>query len=50
MNGYPELAIRELVGNMLIHQDLTIRGGGPLVEVFDDRVEFSNPGASLIQG
>lgn len=33
MNGYPELAIRELVGNMLIHQDLTIRGGGPLVEV-----------------
>lgn len=49
MNGYPELAIRELVGNMLIHQDLTIRGGGPLVEVFDDRVEFSNPGASLIQ-
>lgn len=33
MNGYPELAIRELVGNMLIHQDLTLRGGGPLVEV-----------------
>lgn len=49
VNGYPELAIRELVGNMLIHQDLTVRGSGPLVEVFDDRVEFSNPGASLIE-
>lgn len=49
VNGYPELAIRELLGNMLIHQDLTIRGGGPLIEIFDDRVEFSNPGASLIE-
>lgn len=49
VRGYPELAVRELLGNMLIHQDLTIRGGGPLVEIFDDRVEFSNPGASLIE-
>ncbi|KFI51596.1 putative DNA binding domain-containing protein [Bifidobacterium amazonense] len=49
VQGYPELAIRELLGNMLIHQDLTVRGSGPLVEIFEDRVEFSNPGSSLIE-
>ena len=49
VNGYPELAIRELLGNMLIHQDLTVRGSDPLLEIFDNRVEFTNPGASLIE-
>ncbi|KFI48095.1 ATP-binding protein [Bifidobacterium biavatii] len=46
--AYPPIAVRELLGNMLIHQDLTIRGAGPLIEIFDNRVEFSNPGNSLI--
>jgi len=45
---YPELAIRELVANALIHQDFTIRGTGPLVEIFDDRIEITNPGKPLI--
>ncbi|MFF5624746.1 ATP-binding protein [Microbacterium sp. NPDC012755] len=45
---YPELALRELVANMLIHQDFSITGAGPMVEIFDDRVEFTNPGAPLI--
>lgn len=45
---YPELAVRELVANMLIHQDFTIPGAGPMVEIFDDRVEFTNPGVPLI--
>ena len=31
---YPEVAIRELVANALIHQDMTITGAGPLVEIF----------------
>ena len=39
----PGIAIREALGNMLIHQDL-LASGGPLVEIFSDRVEFSNPG------
>ena len=46
---YPQIAVRELLVNMLIHQDLTIRGSGPLIEIFDNRVEFSNPGNSLIR-
>ncbi|MBN8567221.1 MAG: putative DNA binding domain-containing protein [Flavobacteriales bacterium] len=44
---YPEIAIRELIANALIHQDFTIRGSGPMIEIFDDRIEISNPGRLL---
>ncbi|MBI5003804.1 putative DNA binding domain-containing protein [Candidatus Kaiserbacteria bacterium] len=46
---YPEIAIRELVANALIHQDLTERGTGPSFEIFSDRIEISNPGRPLIE-
>jgi ATP-dependent DNA helicase RecG len=46
---YPEIAIRELIANALIHQDMTITGAGPLVEIFSDRIEITNPGAPLIE-
>jgi ATP-dependent DNA helicase RecG len=45
---YPELAIRETLANALIHQDLTAGGEGPLVEIYNDRIEISNPGRSLV--
>jgi len=45
---YPELAIRELVANALIHQDLNVSGDGPIVEIFSDRIEITNPGRPLI--
>ena len=45
---FPSLAIRELVANALIHQDLTITGTGPLIELFQDRIEITNPGTPLI--
>jgi len=44
---YPEIALREIVANALIHQDFSITGAGPLVEIFDDRIEVSNPGGLL---
>ncbi len=44
---YPEIAIRELVANALVHQDFEISGAGPMVEIFRDRVEITNPGAPL---
>jgi len=45
---FPELAIRELVANALIHQDLHMSGAGPMVEIFDDRIEITNPGRPLV--
>lgn len=44
---YPEIALRELVANALIHQDFTVRGSGPMIEIFEDRIEISNPGRLL---
>lgn len=44
---YPEIALRELIANALIHQDFMIRGSGPMVEIFSDRIEISNPGKLL---
>lgn len=46
---YPSIAIRELVANALIHQDMTITGAGPMVEMFKDRLEITNPGKPLVQ-
>ena len=45
---YPAIAIRELVANALIHQDMTVTGAGPLVEMFHDRLEITNPGQPLV--
>jgi ATP-dependent DNA helicase RecG len=44
---YPTLALREIIANALIHQDFTISGAGPLIEIFNDRIEISNPGRLL---
>ncbi len=44
---YPEIALRELIANILIHQDFSVRGAGPMIEIFDDRIVFSNPGKLL---
>jgi predicted HTH transcriptional regulator len=45
---YPELAIRELIANALIHQDFSITGTGPTVEIYAGRIEIINPGLPLI--
>lgn len=46
---FPAIAVRELVANALIHQDMTITGAGPQIELFEDRLEISNPGAPLVK-
>ncbi len=46
---YPDLAVRELVANALIHQDFQITGTGPMVELFEDRLEITNPGTPLVK-
>jgi len=45
---YPELAVRELVANALIHQDFFAKGTGSMVEIFSDRLEITNPGIPLV--
>ncbi|MFO7534456.1 MAG: ATP-binding protein [Kiritimatiellia bacterium] len=46
---FPELAIRELVPNALIHQDFSMSGAGPMIEIFSDRMEITNPGMPLVR-
>lgn len=46
---FPEISIRELVANALIHQDFFQTGTGPMIEIFDHRLEITNPGIPLIE-
>lgn len=46
---YPEMAIRELIANALIHQDFDVSGAGVMVEIFDDRIEITNPGRPFVE-
>ncbi|MDI3560149.1 ATP-binding protein [Bradyrhizobium sp. Arg816] len=43
----PDIAARELIANALIHQDFT-QPGAPVVEVFKDKIQITNPGIPLI--
>jgi len=45
---YPEMAIRELVANAIIHQNFFMKGTSPMIEIFNDRMEITNPGIPLI--
>ena len=45
---YPEIGIRELMANAIIHQDFNETGTGPMIEIFSDRIEFTSPGLPLI--
>lgn len=44
----PEIVVRELVANALIHQDFTVGGSSVMIEVYESRVEFSNPGEPIV--
>lgn len=44
---YPIVALREIIANALIHQDFTVSGSRPMIEIFSDRIEISNPGRLL---
>ncbi|MGV3662211.1 MAG: ATP-binding protein [Prosthecobacter sp.] len=45
---FPQIAVRELVANALIHQDFNETGTSVMIEVYDDRMEISNPGRPFI--
>jgi len=48
INMFPLPAIREAIANSLIHQDFFLMGAGPVVEIFENRVEVTNPGTPLV--
>lgn len=45
---YPNTAVRELIANAIIHQNFFMQGTSPLIEIFTDRLEITNPGIPLI--
>ena len=45
---YPEVAVREVLANALIHQDFNVRGTGPMIELYDGRIEVTSPGLPLV--
>lgn len=45
---FPLPSIREAIANSLIHQDLYITGTAPVVEIFENRIEVTNPGTPLV--
>ena len=46
--AYPPAAVREVLANALIHQDFSETGTSVTVEIFDSRIEITNPGAPLV--
>lgn len=45
---FPEIAVRELVANALIHQDFNESGTSVVIEIYTDRIEVTSPGKPFI--
>ncbi len=48
VRDYPQRLVRELLSNAVIHQELSDASAGPFVGIHSNRIEFLNPGASLV--
>jgi predicted HTH transcriptional regulator len=48
MKLVPEEVVRELLANALIHQDFRASGASVMVEIYDNRLEVSNPGEPVV--
>jgi predicted HTH transcriptional regulator len=48
-NLLPEISIRELIANALVHQDFLLSGASVMIEIYSDRIEISNPGKPIVE-
>jgi len=46
--SFPVIALREAIANALIHQDFSLTGTGPVIEIFKSKIEITNPGIPLV--
>lgn len=46
---YPDICIRELVANAIIHQDFSQTGNSVMIEIYKNCIEITNPGEPLIK-
>lgn len=44
----PEQAIREVLANAIAHRDYSVQSSRIQIDIFSDRIEFINPGRSLV--
>lgn len=49
ITAYPELSIREVIANAIIHQDFFQTGSSVMIEIFPNRFEVTNPGKPLVE-
>ena len=45
----PADIVRELLANAMAHQDFAQHGKEPRIEIYSDRIEFTNPGEPLVE-
>jgi predicted HTH transcriptional regulator len=45
---FPSLTVRELLANTIIHQDFAMDGLQPMIEIYSNRIEFTNPGSPIV--
>jgi ATP-dependent DNA helicase RecG len=44
----PVVALREILANAIVHRDYTTYSSRIQIDIYSDRIEFSNPGRSLV--
>ncbi len=44
----PEIVIRELVANAMIHQDFSMTGASMVIDIYSNRIDISNPGEPIV--